>query len=299
MIKLEIDTSEVADFIGRAEGLTEVIRTPIYLDDILRIGHFKAAEQFDIDAAAYATASQKLNHMYEWGTQGINEAPGMPLLPPTSPSAMLWRHKMTGGQTAEKGIEFDFRASRVPVPLPTPETTGIQEEYMTGNRKPSRRHIFYWKAPIMEFGIPVTIKPVYSQALWIPLKGNPMTQDTRAIKRDYIMTKKTVRMVPGQQFMGQFTKFWMTWWGGLGMGLINMAAQTGVDTDTATVMDEAGKMRGVRLYSGGAQQRAFSLKVKSSRAQAKAMLLARTKGRRAEAAVSRNMQTMPGGKWNK
>lgn len=297
MIRLEMQTAELADFIGSTQGLTDVIQTPIYLDDVLRIGHAQAARHFDQETSAYAAATQKLNHMYEWGTTGINPAPNTPRLNPVGKNARLWNHKLAGGQRASKSIEYEFRASKIPVPLPTPRTAGIAKDAMAGKVQPKRRHIFYWKAPITEYGIPVHIKPVNAQALFIPLRGNPQTSDRRSIKRNYIMTKNTVTMVPGASLAGQFTKWWVTWWGTKGLGVIDGAAAVAVNTDAEQTVAASGRPRAARRYSRGTKAKTFTAQVSTARAEAKARLLVESKNRRLAAEAQQQAENTPGEVW--
>lgn len=269
MINWSVDLGELADFIGRSEGFSETIETPIYLDDILRAGHGVATKRFDQDFAAAAAATQQFNHMFEWGTTGINPAPRTPKLSPTSKAAKLWLHRLGGGQSSVKTIDFEFRASMVPVPLPTPRTTGIAHSWFAGKRAPKRRHIFYWKAPISEYGMAVTIKPVYAQALWIPLKGRG-SNNPRAEARGFAMTSQPVRAVPGKRFAGNFSSFWQAWWTSAGYNVITEAARRAVDSDAKKIIGASGR-RKARRYSS-TRTKGFSLQVSTARAEAKAAL---------------------------
>ena len=78
MIKMKSDLSEVAAFVGAAEGYLGSIETPIYLDDLLRVTHAKTKEKFNADAAVFAATTQSISHAFEWGAAGINSAPGTP-----------------------------------------------------------------------------------------------------------------------------------------------------------------------------------------------------------------------------
>ena len=291
MILMSMDDSEVAAFVGSTEAYLGSVSTPVYLDDLLRYAHANASKLFDEHAAAYAGATQKINHMYEWGTQGINPTPGATPLNPLSPMARLWRHRFTGRGGSRK-IDYEFRASMVPVPLPLPGGAGAAD-----SKLPSRKHIFYWKAPIMEYGITVQIKPRYAKALWIPLRGEPMTEDNRAIERGFIMTKKTITTVPGRRFAGEFSKLWVGWWSTEGVAAIDGIAQTAVNTDAESVI-ASNSMR-ARRYIRGGRNKSFNLNVETSKAQAKAEILASSRARGARATALSAKEKLMGGSFKR
>ena len=296
MIITKMDDSELAAFIGSTQAFLGEVKTPVYLDDLLRYAHATAAKRFDEHAAAYATATQKINHMFEWGTEGINPTPTAPALNPLSPMARLWRHKFTG-RGGQRKIDYEFRASMVPVPLPLPSSQDESSSYEDGSKLPSRKHIFYWKAPVMEYGITVHIKPRYAKALWIPLRGEPMTEDNRAIERGFVMTKKTITNVPGRRFAGEFTKLWVGWWSTEGTILIDTIANEASSTDAAAVI--ASNSMKARRYVRGGRLKRFSLNVDTARATAQAQMLAESKSRRARANAMEDKEKLTGSRFNR
>ena len=267
------DDSELAAFIGTSEGFLETIKTPIYLDDLLNYSHHKTTPQFDMAAAAYAMATKNLNHVYEWGTSGINEG-GSIRLDPLSPAAKLWHH-MLSGRGSHRTITFEFRASVVPVPPPDPDEAGIDASY--ADKFSARKHIFYWKAPMMEFGIPVVIKPKYAKALFIPLNGQYNGDDFDS-SRGFTMTTKAVQMVPGERFRGMFSAFWEAWWSTQGeISMVELAQQVAT-ADSSIIADSSME---ARRYVKGPTKRTFTVAVSSARAAARMRMAAMQARRRA------------------
>lgn len=241
-------------------------------------------------------ATGKINHVFEWGAVGINDAPGATPINPTSPMARLWTHQLVG-RGAVKSIDFQYRASHVPVPLPDADSTGIDAEYLSGDTGPKRRHVFHWKAPIMELGIAVNIKPKYAKALFIPLRGNPMTDNEKVIERGFAMTSRAVTMVPGEQFAGEFSKFWIAWWNTEGRTLIEEAAQKAIADDSMDTIATTGTE--ARRYVGGAKNKPFSLQVSLARNSARLEIAERSKRRRRSARLRAAREDGQGGSWNK
>jgi ribose 1,5-bisphosphokinase PhnN len=290
VIKLKSDMSEVAAFVGAAEGYLGSIETPIYLDDLLRICHAKTKEKFNAEAAVFAAATKSISHAFEWGAAGINSAPGTAPIKPTSPLGRLWYHSFPG-RAGRRKIDFEFRASRVPVPLPDPDSSGLDEDFLS-SQGPSRRHFFYWKAPMMEYGIPVEIKPKYAKALFIPL-GGATSPNPRAEARGYAMTSKAVRMVPGRRFAGQFSAYWEAWWTTAGYKDIQLTAQAVANNDSRAVIPDTSAE--ARKYVGGVSKKAFRLDVSTARAKARMEMANRTRKRRRLARAAENKE-LGGGK---
>lgn len=281
MIKWKADLSQVAAFIGTAEGFLDTLETPIYLDDLLKITHAKTSETFNQSAATYAAATKDISHVFEWGTVGINPAPGTAPLNPLNPLSRLWVHQFPG-RGGKRSIDFEFRASRVLVPLPNPNTSGLDADFLE-SKGPQRRHFFYWKAPIMEYGIPVEIKPKYAKALFIPL-GGATSADPRASARGYAMTSQAITMVPGEKFAGNFTGFWVAWWTTYGYQEISLLTQKLVDGDADAVV--ADTQMEARRYVAGVTKKEFSLLVKDARAKARMEAAKRSRARRRAASRS-------------
>lgn len=291
-MELQTDLTELADFIGSAEGFAGEVDSRYYIDEVLRTAHAAASKVFDTDTAVVATATQSLNHMYEWGTAGINPAPGAPRLSPTSARAKLWRHRLTGGKSPNKGVDFIFKPSVVPVPLPTPRTSGIS----SGSVKvwPSRRHTFMARPWITEYGVSVQIKPKYAKALFIPLRGET-TGDPRAMRNGFIMTRNSVTVTPGKRLQGNFLSHWYGWWNSTGYAMINDHIEALAEKDMKTVVRASGKKGKAHKYSKGAQTKQFTLRVQSAKAAAQAEMKSLSGGRLAEDTFAENKDKIYGG----
>src|SRR5574338_263303 len=162
---IEYQDNALQSFLGSGVAIADTVVTKIFINDLVDYAYALTTNDFNRDAAAYAIATKKINHMFEWGSAGINPIPNGPSLNPNSAVARLWRHTIKGPST-NKIIGFDFKPSKVPVPLPTPPDGVSLEEWR--RNQPKRKHIFHWKAAIMELGTPVTIKPRYGEAMFIP-----------------------------------------------------------------------------------------------------------------------------------
>lgn len=82
-----------------------------------------------VDMQARSLTSQ-LHHVYEWKRVG-------------SPESRLWKLNMKQTGAYDMNINYSFKQSKIPVPSPSG----------------TKRYVFREKARIMEFRIPVTIKP--------------------------------------------------------------------------------------------------------------------------------------------
>lgn len=267
-VEIQADFSDLAKFIGSAEGWSETVATPYYMSDLLRSAHGIAAKAFDAETAAVATAGNGLGHMYEWGTAGINPAKDTPTLNPTSRAAKLWAHKLDGNGMNRK-IDFVFRPSVVPVPLPV--DTGTANEV----QKPKHRFTFAARPWITEYGVPVVIKPKYSKVLFIPHYGMDGGVDERANIRGYTITPYAVTVTPGATNAGNFTRHWYAWWNSEGAAVIDETATKIVDGEMAAVIySGTGAGRALRAYKGGVKSKTFTLQVADALAQAKAKMKA-------------------------
>lgn len=231
----DINLGEVAQLIGTIYGIEKSVKTNIYIDHLMRAAHAEAASQFNKDIAAQAIATQRFNHMYEWGTAGINKGRTSRNMNPLNPDAMLWKHRLTGGRGKHKGIDWTFRASKVPVPQPTTAKTKVAREYL--DKLSGRKHIFYWKAPIIESGMKVMLRPKYAKAIFVPFYGKPRSPklSERDRERGFIFHKGPLLNVPshgsiqGRDLKGNFTAFWEQWWNSTGEAVLAGAMMKAVD----------------------------------------------------------------------
>lgn len=220
-----VDLEQVATTIGAIELAATYADTDRYIARLINAAHSKAARAFDAEAISKAMTTQTLNHMFEWGTAGINNGKTTRRMRPDSPEAKLWHHTITGAGR-DKAVGFIFDASKVPVPQPTTTKTGISQEYLS---KVKGKHIFWNKAAIMESGTPVKIKPKNGGKLFIPLNGYD-SPSLRPIDkaRGFIMTRKSVTVVPGGRHAGTFNALWERFWEGTGQVIMQADMEEGL-----------------------------------------------------------------------
>lgn len=250
-MRWDINLSEVGTLIGSIYGLEQATRTDVYIDNLLKAAHSDAASQFNKDIAAQAAATQMFNHMYEWGTSGINKGRTTRRMNPLSPEAMLWRHKLSG-RGRHKGIDWTYRASKVPVPPPTTAKTKVARKYL--DRLSGRKNIFMWKAPIIENGMKVKLRPKYANKIFVPFYGQPRSPKLSNYdrKRGFLFHKGPLTNVPGhgtiqgRDLAGNFTSFWESWWNSAGSAILEEKMHSAVNESVRETLALAGAKRGMR-----------------------------------------------------
>lgn len=250
-MRWDINLGEIAELIGTIYGVEKATRTNIYIDHLMRAAHSEAAAQFNKDIAAQAAATQRFNHMYEWGTAGINKGRSTRRMNPLNPEAMLWQHKITG-RGKSKGIDWVYRASKTPVPQPTTDKTKVSRTEL--DKLSGRKHIFYWKAPIIEQGMKVKLRPKYANMIFVPFYGDPRSPklDARTRKRGFLFHKGPLTNIPGhgtiqgRDLKGNFTAFWETWWNSAGNEILQSRMASAVDKDVQEALVAAGAKKGKR-----------------------------------------------------
>lgn len=199
-----VDASEVDSLEGLLTGMSTEIKTPRYLSSVLNYSHGIMSNEFDLFMAAVSpTQPQRFHHVYEWGMIG-------------QPKAQLWKN-IIRGHGGSKVATFQWMASKTPVPIP--------EVLQSGSDGPKKIHVFVWKAPIMEFSIPVTIRPQRGNVLIIPFG------DTYRFTQQW----QHVQNPGGEATHGAFTSAYEEWWAG---GAGEKAFQTSVKT---TLENDLGK----------------------------------------------------------
>ena len=267
-IQYLINMEQVATVIGAIEEAAVVADSDRYIGKLINAAHAKVADEFDAHIIADAMASTAFNHMFEWGTAGINRGRTTRRMSPFSPEAKLWQHVLTGSGK-NKSAGFRFLPSKVPVPPPTTQSTGISQKYLS---KLKGKHIFWNKAAVMEAGTPVRIAPKPGKRLFIPLmttaEGTGGTMADK--KRGFIMTPNAVTVQPGGQNTGTFTAYWERFWEGVGQEGMQAHMQESLDKHLAKVQKKAESVRGgLKPAQAGTVQRA----VKAGRAMgAKTMM---------------------------
>jgi hypothetical protein len=267
-IKFNADLSSVAALIGAVDGAEEATDNDRYISDLIRFAHAEAVDEFNMEAIAFGQAGQ-IKHMFEWGTQGINQGRTTRRMNPMNKDARLWRNTIDGVGKSQV-LDFEYKHSQVPIPNPTTTKTKISQRYLT---KLSRGKTFFWnKAFVMESGTPVHIKPKNGGRLFIPLMGNPSEKaDKASIKRGFIMTPHEVEARPGANSAGTFTAFWTRFWEGRGQDIIQTSMETGFKKDVETAVAKADETRGAMKP---VQSNDFEAQVQTSKARTKASIKA-------------------------
>lgn len=298
VVDIQGDFSQMAEFLGSAEGWSSAVDSPYYIVDLLRAAHGHATLAFDKETAIVAMSTRDTNrsisHMYEWGTAGINE--GDVRLSPNRREARLWIHKL-GGAGANRSIDFIFKPSIANVPLPEGDWDDLQS--------PKKRYTFKARPWITEFGVPVVIRPkAGSSGLFIPITDGVSTSSFAGDKQrrevdGFAFTPYAVT-IPGSKNAGNFSMHWAGWWNTEGSAIIDTTAREIVSGDmAATIKTGRGKGRALRSYTGGVASKAFSLEISNAKSQAYAqMKKLEDKGYRArdtQADLESNIGSMNGG----
>lgn len=160
------------------------LKTNAHINDLITATHRILAGSFIAHMTSVAFNSpEDFKHMYEWGRVG-------------DPNARLWKHLLRGAGSARVAT-FDFKASKKTVPL-TPEKQAVGVK---------NNHIFVWKAPVLELGLPVRISPKIATTL---------VMDYPKRTGELVYTKRTI-YIPRQgapQVWGSFTNEFMRWFAG-------------------------------------------------------------------------------------
>lgn len=232
-VEVKADFSEAGFTMGVLSGMAKEVRTDRYLGDVIAYVHKMLSDKFDehMDFAVNA-APARFSHVYEWDQGGISE----------KADDRLWTHKLLGNG-GSRNATFVWRASVKPIPTPQ-ERKNIKGDPMQQvpddeiAELSKRRYIFYWKAPIMEYNSPVTIRPKYAKALFIPT-GDP--------SNPFVFSNEFRNLQPGgEQNTGQFTAEWTAWWSTMAPYYFDKGVSEGLERDLGEVA-ESGIRAGQRV----------------------------------------------------
>lgn len=201
------DLSNLGGYIGAVGGILTALESPAYKDrfqDYL-MGRLKV--KFMTDTIAVHRAGYKsLNHVFEWPSQdGSGVATGQ-----TSDIPLFKLTKQ--GTRTQRVLSFEFLPSTETVPLPDPAKYGFNPEKLSH----MNRHVFRYKALVMENDTMVSISPVHAKRLFIPDASN---------KYGYYMTSNTQRINPGGAVAtGGFARWWNEWFTTKAQGIVDEEA---------------------------------------------------------------------------
>jgi len=134
------------DKIGKVTNMVDTIgvtiKTNSHINDLVTNSNAVITGEFVLHMSKEAMGSpKKFQHMYEWGHVG-------------DPNYRLWKHILRG-RGAQRQLTWDFKASTKSVPVaPALKAIGVKQN-----------HIFTWKAPVLELGLPVHISPILAKFL--------------------------------------------------------------------------------------------------------------------------------------
>lgn len=196
----EVDVSDAQNVAGMMYEIGMQMRTAKHTAPVMKYVYEVMSQEFnqhvDLMARAFGQPQEEdehlpgnpLHHVYEWNMIGV-------------PQARLWSTVMRG-RGREREISWNWKASKSirPIPIVDPGPQGQQLREV---------HVFVWKAPIMEYNVPVTINPKIADHLAFP---DP------TIKRGLFFTSAgvTLRNPGGKSTTGAFTAAFTDWWTGSG-----------------------------------------------------------------------------------
>lgn len=184
MFKITMETAKIGEVMNMVNSVSYTLKTNAHINELITAAHRIVSNEFVMYMSQTAfNEPKKFEHMYEWGRVG-------------DPNSRLWKHLLRGSGSARMAT-FDFKASKKSVPVkPIKQEVGVQAN-----------HIFVWKAPILELGLPVRISPKIASTLVMdyPKGAGVLTY-----------TKRTI-YIPRQgnsEVWGTFTNEFMRFFGG-------------------------------------------------------------------------------------
>lgn len=215
-VTIQPDLTEVDAAMEFVRTMSMEIRTSRWQDPVLRYAHSQMAQRFDTFMDGFAITNPKsFHHVYEWRMLG-------------QPAGRLWVHKLRGrGGSME--ATWEWRPSKTNIPTPQERkakaSPGDPIKFVSDEdiaRLSKRKYKFTWKAPVMEYAIPVIIYPVDAKKLFVPTLG---------ARRGYVMVDAASPQNPGgNATTGAFSQAWTAWW--------NTAAPKEFDTEIKKTVEQ-------------------------------------------------------------
>lgn len=244
MISLTADFGSVINGIAAADAYMSIDTNAEYYDAVLEYAFNSANNEFNDMAAAYGQTGA-IKHMFEWGTNGINRQATNVRPQPTEERARLWKtFLISTGPQGGAYVDFEFKPSIAQVPI----STAVPQEI----RALMHRHVFRWKAKVMEEGTPVTISRLQAQFLLIPYRTGLSGFRPSDKARGYTLTKGDIQAVPGRRVAGSFTAFWEKYWLSRGVEKMGIAIEDEINGDFLPYFAEsavAGKAMSVDIVA--------------------------------------------------
>lgn len=193
MFNFQSNASKIIDANNLIATVSTTISSDVHMNNLLNAAHTIMTGEFVLHMSQVSIANpKKFQHMYEWGRVG-------------DPNSRLWKHTLKGRGKLRSTV-FEFKASKKTVPVdPKLAEVGVKQN-----------HIFYWKAPILEYGLPVKIYPKIAKALAYlekPGHGQGTVSGSSFSSGGVIYTKGTVNIprAGSPEMWGSFTEEYTRW----------------------------------------------------------------------------------------
>ncbi len=184
------DISEASALSGFLKELSTKIGTSRHIGPVLKYTHSLMSDEFtEYMSVVSAAQPSRLHHVYEWGQVG-------------DPTAKLWEDKLIGGGN-NRTATFTWKASKQIVP--------VRDDFREKGVKAI--HVFVWKAPVMEYGKDIVIRP--KRGKFIAYFTGPTDPETK-YKMQVTSNPITVTDPGGKLTKGSFTREYVSWWSGAG-----------------------------------------------------------------------------------
>ena len=198
---IDADISEAQKLTGMLTALDKELNDPRHLESLTDAAFSIMEASFNRDMAAVSLSQpEDYHHVYEPEQQG-------------NPAAQLWTVKMRG-RAGMRSISWDWKASHLTVPT----EYGPDGEYRWEGSGPqfdpeklNRVHVFVWRAPVMEYGMRVHVRPKLSNKRLLVF---PNQEVNPGGTRGAVFTAGGYSFTPGADVQGNFTAFFAGWFGG-------------------------------------------------------------------------------------
>ena len=235
-ISVTADLTGLGRVLGVAAGISNTTSKPHYAEDVITYAHGKMSQAFDLEMDAMVNIDRRYSHVYDWN--------------PTrqyGPEDRLWLHQLEG-RGGQRIATWTWKASVRPIPTPIERyrdskneddwIKNISEEDVMKMGK--RKYVFNWKAPIMEYGTSVNIRPVYAKMILTPTNNQ---RGYKLVDEQDASPGATV----GTQW--KFTEYWVGYWGNHGQKRFNDSVRPVLENDLKSA--EAGIRMGPGTKQGG------------------------------------------------
>lgn len=190
-MRVTSDLNEAYALVGFLKRLSVDIKTPRHIGPVMHYAHSIMVSDFKKYMSLIAGGQPaRFHHVYEWNMSGV-------------PAAALWEDVLLG-HGGSRIATFKWKPSATLVP--------VNEQ--AAAKRVKKVHRFIWKAPVMEYSIPVKIEPS-SDKKGLSYFTGPVYSGQ---KWDLKFTSKpiTVNNPGGKQTTGAFTREYVGWWAGPG-----------------------------------------------------------------------------------